>query len=349
MTIHLLYPHKNRISAPNIIGFKLASYLSKFYEIELHDFDSFKSIKPQAGDVLIGHPHPMPFTSFKRSFLNKGWRKRIILQPFNHDPRQVGYLDPLIDSCDAFLAITGNHWFDTLPESIFSRWSPKMKHLDLAVDRSLYPQIKFKFNPPGARRFIYIGNDHPGKNLNYLNSLAQALDLKITWAGKGSAKHNYSNLVNIGHLDFSTEIGKSLVADHDFMITVGSFDANPTTVLESMSWGLIPVCTKTSGYNNIPGIINIEGVDLIEAMKQVNHLMFLDNQTLIAMQATCHESLQKRFTWDIFCKKVMDAIEDPSKHSSRKSPNVPKTPHIRSALPLYSRTILKNIIRRWLK
>ena len=41
------------------------------------------------------------------------------------------------------------------------------------------------------------------------------------------------------------------------MITLGSADANPTTILEAMAWGLIPVCSVQSGYEGFSSIRNI--------------------------------------------------------------------------------------------
>ena len=35
------------------------------------------------------------------------------------------------------------------------------------------------------------------------------------------------------------------------MIQTSKNDANPSTVLESISWGLIPVITKECGYENL--------------------------------------------------------------------------------------------------
>ena len=102
----------------------------------------FGKIVPNPGDILIGHPHPFPFTIFRRSLRDNNWSKIIILQPFNLDVNQVGYIDSFIDRCDSFLAITGNYWFERINQTCLSRWKPKMVHIDLAVDRNNFPRIK---------------------------------------------------------------------------------------------------------------------------------------------------------------------------------------------------------------
>ena len=61
----------------------------------------------------------------------------------------------------------------------------------------------------------------------------------------------------LGLQDFSAGDARRAVAQFDFMITVGRRDANPTTVLEAMAWGLVPICTPQSGYQDHPGITNI--------------------------------------------------------------------------------------------
>ena len=32
-----------------------------------------------------------------------------------------------------------------------------------------------------------------------------------------------------------------IISEYDFLIHTSNFDANPSTVLEAMSWGLIPI------------------------------------------------------------------------------------------------------------
>jgi len=245
MTIHLVYPHQNKISAPDVIGYKLSQALLSLGPVITYEWDSIGKILPNPNDILIGHPHPFPYTIFRRSLQHSNWSKVIILQPFNLDVKQVGYIDSIIDKCDRFLAITGKYWFDCIDQSSLSRWSPKMIQIDLAVDRNNFPRIKRRFNIPGQRKFIYIGNDNPVKNVSFLSKIAQALpEYCFAWAGAGN---DHVGLQRFGQIDFSSKSGQELISQYDFMITVGTADANPTTVLEAMSWGLVQVCNPTSG------------------------------------------------------------------------------------------------------
>jgi len=68
------------------------------------------------------------------------------------------------------------------------------------------------------------------------------------------------------------------------MLTVGSADANPTTILEAMAWGLIPICTPTSGYMGIPSIPNVPVGNAATAAATVRRLLHVDESELVAMQ-----------------------------------------------------------------
>ena len=70
----------------------------------------------------------------------------------------------------------------------------------------------------------------------------------------------------LGFMDFSQPEARAAVAGYDFMITVGAMDDNPTTILESMAWGLIPAVTMQSGYENRAGIVNVPLNDALAAV-----------------------------------------------------------------------------------
>ncbi len=308
-TIHLVYPHQPRISCPDAIGHQLAKRLAQQYTVHLYDWDEIRRIRPGRDDVLLGHPHPAPGTCFRWSARQPGWRRVLMLSPYNHgDPWQVSFLDALLPQCDLYLAITGRFWFETIKDSPYVHWLPKMIQLDLAIDRHDYPILKRRFNPPGKRRFVYIGHSGWTKNTPYLSAIAQAApDCPIAWIGRG--KTPIAHLEPLGFQNFATETGKSTVAAYDFMLTVGRADANPTTVLEAMAWGLIPVCTPQSGYVGYPSIINVPLDDPEGAAIVLRRLQSLPDTELFQLQAANWRLLDEHFNWDRFASQVIDAIE----------------------------------------
>ena len=103
------------------------------------------------------------------------------------------------------------------------------------------------------------------------------------------------------------------------MITVGSSDANPTTILEAMAWGLIPVCSLQSGYEGFSGIRNIS-IDRIEnAVATIEKLQYVPEAQLKKWQKDNLDCLDNHFNWERFSSQVLEEIE------SKYSPDLSET------------------------
>jgi glycosyltransferase involved in cell wall biosynthesis len=309
-TVHLVYPHGDRISCPDAIGRELAVRLRKRYNVVLHNWDDTDAIEPGADDILIGHPHPKPWTCFRRSMRRGGWERVIILCPYNPgDEVHCAFLDPIVRRSDCYLAITGNYWFKSISSSMFAHWLPKMVHVDLAVDRSDFPVLKRSFNPAGKRKFVYIGGTYVSKNLGYLSEIAHALrdEAEFAWAGVG--RPGIEGVKPLGYLDFRTARDREIIAEYDFLITVGRADANPATILEAMAWGLVPISTPQSGYVGYPGVINVPLDDPNGAADILRELQLRSDEQLISLQRANWALLDSHFSWDRLAGQVVEAIE----------------------------------------
>lgn len=313
-TVHLIYPHRPRISAPDTIGRHLGQALSARYDVAYYDWDEARTLQPERGDVLLGHPHPAPWSIFRRSARSPGWRRVLALSPYTHgDNYQVAFIDSILADCDLYLAITGNYWFNTVGTSPFAHWLPKMRHVDLAIDRQDYPVLKREFNPAGQRRFVYVG--HAGrkpnlryKNTEYLSAIARAVpEAYFGWIGLPT--ESLPGLAALGYQNFDTPAGQQLAASFDYLITVGRADANPTTILEAMAWGLVPVCTPQSGYVGYPGIINLPLDDIPGAVSLLRQLQNVPAAELAQHQTNNWRALEEHFNWERFAAQVIDAIE----------------------------------------
>jgi len=317
--VHLVYPVGNKISTPDTIGRNLELALGKKYHVTTHNYDEIKIIKPRDSDVLIGHWHPNPFTVFRMSAQKKGWKRVIALAPFCPDPNgwHNAFGNKIIQNCDRYLAITGNAWMKRLKESLFHHWEPKIVHLDLAIDRVDFPFIKEHFNPVEKRRFIYIGHTAWCKNISFLEKLSKKFpETEFAWIG---GNQSLKNLKGLGKFDFSNQEAKNLIQEYDFLITVGSADGNPTTILEAMAWGLIPVCSVQSGYEGFSGIQNIS-IDLIgDAVAAIEKLQSVSEVQLKKWQQENLDCLDRHFNWERFCSQVLDEIE------SKYSPSLAET------------------------
>jgi glycosyltransferase involved in cell wall biosynthesis len=183
-----------------------------------------------------------------------------------------------------------------------------MVHLDLAIDRHDYPALKKVFGAPGKRRILYVGHTDRYKNTPYLSEIAALVpEAEFAWIGHGS--RSIRGVTTLGTVEFDSQAGKDLVAHFDFMLTVGKADANPTTILEAMAWGLIPICTPTSGYQGIPSIPNVPLDDAPAAAAILRHLLAADESELVAMQSENWRQLDEHYTWDRFAAQVIAAIE----------------------------------------
>lgn len=306
--VHLIYPHGPSVSTPDAIGRELGARLERSFEVSYHDWTDRGIIRPSPGDVLLGHPHPSPHTIFRRSAKQPGWARVLLLSPFNHaDLSQVAFVDECIRDCDRYLAITGNYWFSTIAKSPCAHWAPKMIHLDLAVDERDFPPVKQSFAPARQRSFVYIGHTGRLKNTSYLTAIAQRLPgVRFGWIGKGPRP--IRGLEQLGPVDFSTDGGRRLVSEFDFMVTVGHSDANPTTILESMGWGLIPVCTPQSGYTGIESVPNVPLRDANAAAEILAALNSAPTERLHEFREANRGLLRTHFNWDRFAAQVIDAI-----------------------------------------
>ncbi len=317
--VHLVYPVGNKISTPDSIGRQLKKSLEQYYDVQTYDLDAFRIIKPGDADVLLGHWHPNPFTVFRMSAKKKGWKRILVLAPFCPDPKgwQVAFGNKIIKDYDRNLAISGNYWMNRLKNSPFQHWEPKTVHLDLAVDRADFPFIKENFNPRGKRRFLYIGNTSWCKNISFLEKLSQELsEIDFSWIG---GNKSLEGLKTLGKLDFSKQEAKNLIQENDYLITVGSADANPTTILEAMAWGLIPVCSVQSGYEGFSGIRNISIDDMEDAVATINKLQSVSEEQLKKWQQENLDCLDNHFNWERFCSQVLEEIE------SKYSPDLSET------------------------
>lgn len=310
-TVHLVYPSGPAISCPDAIGRNLAQRLGLRRRVVTHPWDAIEVLRPAPGDVLVGHPHPAPWTIFRLSARMPGWKRIVVLCPYAHGAKgQVAFLHSSVRRAHRYLAITGPYWWRRASSGPFAAWTPRMEPVDLAVDRRDFPRTKGPFAEPGRRRFLYVGNTAPPKNVRYLSAIARAMpEATISWAGSGT---RIAGVHALGALDFSRAEARAVVASHDILLTVGNSDANPTTILEAMAWGLVPVCTPQSGYEDVPGIVNVPLDDVAGAVEVLRGLQSAPAESLERLRAINDRELEHRYTWDRLAAQVEAAIESES-------------------------------------
>jgi glycosyltransferase involved in cell wall biosynthesis len=308
--IHIVYPHGDRASTPDAIGHELGRHLGRRFEVSFHDWAAFERITPAEDAAIVGHAHPVPGTTFRRSVRQPGWGRRVLLQPFVTNLDKVGYLAGVIPHVERFVAITGRYWERRLPSAYLSGIAATFIQRDLAIDCSDFPQLVDAGGSRGRRRLLYIGRDVPLKNLGYLEQIA-ALRPEWEFARIGPPGPERPGITYLGSHDFRSAESRDLLASFDIAITVGRADANPTTVLEAMAWGLVPVCTPESGYEGYPGVTNIPLGDAHAAVVVLDSLQAMSDTEVQTLRQANRRRVETEYTWDRFAEVVEDAILEP--------------------------------------
>ena len=302
MTIHLVYPHDRtrRASAPWSIGYNLATGLRKRgHQVRCYDWDEELCIYPDSPeDILIGHPHPEPGKCFRTSVCGP-WKKSYSIAPWNGSEEYRRDQEYVFDHTDWHFTICGQRWFDD-----FGAHQPFVTRLDMAIDADFYPQLKPTYNPPGQRRFLYIGCTVPIKGTAYLSKIRG----HMSWLGH-LGYGAVDGAENYGYIDLQSERGRATVAAYDYLIMPGIHDANPTTVLEAMSWGLIPVLSDGCGY--VDG--DYHGFRLARDISKdavlISELQRAEETTLLDLAAQNRRLVRSRYTWQRFIESVALVLE----------------------------------------
>lgn len=233
----------------------------------------------------------------------------------------MSHLYDIILKCDLFLAICGTYWFKYINNSFLNLWKKKIDQIDLGLYRSQYPFIKKKFNKINERKFLFIGNDYSynnfAKNLNYLKLISEKSDFK-NFATIGNKK--VGNIKHYGWLDFSLKKSLKIISNYDFLIHTSNFDANPSTVLEAMSWGLIPIITKECGYEGLNKKCYIPLNNHSAAITNLKKLQKSDESELKAIQLQNLHLLKEKYFWPVIRKKLKKKI-----YSKNKKVNIKYT------------------------
>ena len=330
MTVHLIHVSPERVATTNALAREVPARLAGRHDIRVHHPDTAGVIEPGPGDILIGHPNRYAECLFRRSFRLAGWSRRIVFAPFSHAlPADGAAIDDLVTDADLYLAVTGEYWVDTMAASRFSHWEYKTLRCDLGVNRDHFPLVKTRFNPPGKRRFLYIGNADPMKGGDFLARLADANpDIEFGWLFTGDHRHcldhvlepraykinvqmQASRLVRHPDMNWRGLEGLKLIAAHDVILSCGRSDAIPCETLEAAAWGLVPVTTPQCGYPAGDWIAHIPLDDVTGASAVIRHLHTCPTDALRRRQDAAQNQLAEKYNWALVAEQFCRALECP--------------------------------------
>lgn len=289
--IHWVYPHdSNRWAAPWSIGNEVAARLrAAGHPVTQYDWMDRRTIVPSPGDVLIGHPHPEPGFILRNSVAGP-WRKRIAVSPWNGDPVVADRLRAIAREVDDLLLVCGPHWASQPPCPAHT--------VDIATDAArLAPPLR-RWNPPGRRRFLYIGCCEPSKGTDLLEAIiARCSGVRFGHLGPGRV----AGCEEYGYLPIEHPATQALIQRHDVLLCPGRHDANPTVALEAALLGLVPVCTETSGWRSwaqLPTDPDAAAV-AVEAW---------NNTADLGEHSRCAQVIAGAYTWERFMRPVLEVL-----------------------------------------
>ena len=287
----------------NVYRALVARAATRLYDVREHAL-----IRGGPDDVLVGHYLAGDAGGvWQRSCRDGRFALRVAMNPLHHHMTDVcAELDPYVPMVDRIFGIMGPYWDDTWRQSALAHWFPKIVPLDMAIDIDAYPRLKRSFNPPGRRRFLYIGWAGAQKGTHLLSILfGLAKPHRCIAVGPATPVPNVECRPRVR---FTPSYLQRLAEECDFLLVPGVSDANPTVVLEAMAWGLPVACTPQSGYYNIPELLPLSITDMRHNLAMLDRLQEADERDLLARADAARTLVATRYTWGRFVDTLCFAL-----------------------------------------
>ncbi len=287
------------LRAPLSIAYHVAKHLSATYRVQLYDLRERVDIQPQEGDILLAHPWPDPQSLVWRALKDRRFSKRYIISPYNHDQAQIAWEYPAIEQCDKFFAVCGQFWIDTFDSSPFSSFRDKVVRLNMGIDTSDYPHVKKTFNPPGKRKFFYIGRTGNEKGIDLLERLGvDASGFQGGYICQGGGIKGWHKISD--PTDLTPKLMSAIAREYDVFINMSRADAQVTTVLEAISWGFPVACTRESGYSEESDIFSLDLEDWEKNLRTIGKIQQMESRDLEEISRRNRTHIVSNYSWDSF-------------------------------------------------
>ena len=308
---HIVYPSDSEYRAPGAIGFHLARYLSRAgLEVRTHDWAAATALEPRDDWLLIGHPHPRPLTTFRRNVGKRGWAQTLALMPMNGDLMQRAFASKALSEADKILALAGPEWQAYLEiDPQYQMYVHKTHFLDMAAAPEFFPLLPNRDCPPHRRGVLYVGHSHHPKASPTLRAIRhQFPDRRFAWLGSGPPLEGFEH-PEFG--DLTSSSARAFMSNFHVIVNVSSADANPTTLLEGMFLGLLPVSTRHSGWSELQGIIHANDRSVAALTASIRMALDMPRETLEKRIHDNRDRALRQFTWEEFGRRVWEIISQP--------------------------------------
>jgi len=317
-------PWRFPLSSPTSITHAIVEALHTTHRIQLYDHTSTGAISLGPRDLFLGHPMPDDATKDPARY---HWRQASVTQTTNmtlrkypNDPRIVmvspfvgatethgrHWINSLADICRNWIVICGDVWRDTIAATRARHPNCTLHPVNMFVYPDHYPFVKTDFAPPGRRRFLYIGRVSGEKNTNLISALAARIPGfscgVITNEGDIEGCHRVS-----AERHLTPEYARASLAEYDFFISPSEEDAQATTVLEAMAWGLGIAATRESGYDH-PSIFALRPHDLSFNLQVYEQLQQVPSWQLAEFQQANRALVETKYSVTTFRERVTDIM-----------------------------------------
>jgi len=319
-TKHISWQKPN--SAPFSITFHLIEKLSKTYKIKLYDWKEKITCNIKEGDLLLFQPIPDFKLWNKKSIweIDKesiSWKtlekypkcRNIAILPYNHPANESVWLKELFEKyTQKNIFICGEYWFKTWDKSPYYKiLSEKPLQINMGIEQEDYPLIKKKINPKQKRKFLYIGNTQSWKNTNQLEQIAKNYpNFQGGYISSGFI-NGWEKIANFANL--TLEFMQRIVNEYDFFLNVSSGDAQATTILENICFGLVVACTPESGYN-YPSMIPMHVSDIEYNCQQINKMQEMEEDEYLKRMEDNLNHIKISHNWESICSKIIEYINN---------------------------------------
>jgi len=309
-------------SSPFTITKNIYEELLKKEDTRLYHLHEQVKIKFSNKDIFIGHPY-FPYTSNEKGVTENALSNKVrpeqiaLLTPLHCNikintkhinKKYLDHIDSMFPNIDILFGIMGEYWWDEWDNSPYSHWKSKMVRIDMAIDTSKYKQVKIGFNKKNQRKFLFIGINDPTKGISFLSKIASNYDYgTFGWIGSGPEIENVFKESEYRILD--SNFMRKIAKKYDFIISPSYGDANPTTILEGMSWGFPIICTPQSGYYETSYRFNIEYSNIKKTIDTLNHIQNLSDQDLINISNQARKDVESNYTWKKFTSSIMENLD----------------------------------------
>lgn len=312
-------PWRKPVRAPHSISYNLLQEFKKHGKVKFYGMYENTVCDLKEDDILIGVPSqdhstvpwvkPDYNTVFIKTLQKYPDHKHLyMLIPYSNEPQYLRWADEIIEKYGKNLNLAllgGKIWFDNWDQSLWKDYPIKSKiRLDMGIDASSYPVIKKKFNPNGKRGFFYVGSALWYKNIPQLEKIAaQMPDYAFGYVGGGPIK-GWEQIACFVDLDeaFMAKMSEK----YDFFVNV-SRDAQVTTVLEQMCFGMVVACTPESGYL-CPSLIPLSTDDTSYNVDILKKLQNMDEDDLLEIAKKNREYVISHHSWKQFTDAVVSYV-----------------------------------------